>query len=110
MDLFDNRYVMDFDEALHLVKYFFGKELPLFAIQEEYNKNNGYWGARYLHSGQSVFIGGDRGYLATKISVHDKTVSLSDFDPLMNEVKVASEKNIRFTLEVIKRYITLNIL
>ncbi|MEO6549862.1 MAG: hypothetical protein ABIN94_17805 [Ferruginibacter sp.] len=105
MDLFDNRYVMDFDEAIRLIKYFFVKELPLFAIQEEYNQDNGYWGIRFYHKSQSVVINGDRGYLVVRVLESDNVVSLSGFEPLMDELKVASGKNITFALEVIRRYL-----
>jgi hypothetical protein len=103
-DLFENKYIMDYGEAIKLVKSFFQKEMPLFELTEEYNLSSGYWGVRYANTKAEIFIGGERGLLDVKVLSENKLVVLSESEPLILNVEVASEKNIRFTLGVINRF------
>ena len=50
----------------------------------------------------------DRGGLDAAIIENGKEIPLSEVDQKMKNVEVASEKNIRFTLDVIKNYFNYN--
>jgi hypothetical protein len=102
---FDNKYVMYFDEALNLIKSYFAEHLPLFILTDEFQEHTGYWGVKYSYKSIFIFIGCGRGNLEYEIAVNNQQISLSDFEPLMENVKLASEINIRFTLGAIKRFV-----
>lgn len=103
--LFDNKYGMPFDEAISLIKSYFALEFPIFNLVAEYNESAGYWGLKYNYDGMTVFISCGRGMLETQLLKNEKEISLLEFDERMKNIKVASEKNIRFTLSVIKNYL-----
>ena len=107
--LFDNQIGMDFQAALDLIKFFFNKELPFFKLVDEYKESTGYWGIKYSYSDNAIFIGCERGYLYTRPIISNNECSLLQFDERMQNVEVASEKNIRFTLDVIKNLLKNNI-
>jgi len=104
-DLFENKWLMMSEDAIAFIKSYFVEYLQHFSLIEEYNLKSGYWGVKYLFNGISITIKCDRGFFDTLIFVNDNKVSLTDFEPLMENAKMGSEKNIRFTMGVIKRYI-----
>lgn len=103
-DLFENKYGMSFQPAIDLIKSYFAKHLPGYILLAEYKETSGYWGIRYSYREIKVFIGCDRGLLDVKLLVIDKDISLFEFKPLMVNIKVASEKNIQFVLNVLKQF------
>jgi hypothetical protein len=107
--VFDNRFVMDFDDALELIKTFFSSRLSSFTLNEEYNLTNGYWGTTFSYNQVTVTIKGDRGYLDHKVIINRIPIALSEFELSIVNAKVASEKNIRFLLETIKRIVDIHI-
>lgn len=103
-NLFDNKYIMNFNAALNLIKSFFTSNLPSFKLINEYNKSTGYWGIKYCYNEILVSISCDKGGLEKVIIIDGKEFPLWQFDRRMVNVETASEKNIIFTLNVIKRF------
>lgn len=99
---YDNKYIIDFDKAISLIKSYFKSHLQYFEFIEEYNESAGYWGIKYGNNNKTITISCDRGGLDTVIIENGKEIHLSEFDHSMKNVEVASEKNILFTLEVIR--------
>jgi hypothetical protein len=104
-DLFENKWGMGPEDAINLIKSFFSEHLQQLTLTDEYNLKTGYWGVQYEFQKISITIKCDRGFLDKWIFVDGNKVSLTDFEPLMENAKMGSEKNIRFTLGVIKRYV-----
>ena len=52
-----------------------------------------------------IFISSSRGDLESEISINGKEFSLTQFEPQIKNIGVANEKSIRFTLNVIKKFI-----
>ena len=104
-ELFDNKYGMKFHEALDLIKQYFNHNVPQFDLKEEYNENTGYWGIKYSYKATVIFISSSRGYLEYEITNQEKDLSLLQFEPQMQNIEVASERNIRFTLGVISKFV-----
>jgi hypothetical protein len=104
-NLFDNIYVMDATEAIEMIKSFAGTNLSSFKQDEEYNHTSGHWGITYSFQGTIIFIHSDRGYLECEMTVNGTKVLLSEFDKNLESLKVASQKNILYTLDVVKDYL-----
>lgn len=103
--VFDNKFVMDFDSALELIKTFFREKLYSFKLIEEYNLTNGYWRTAFSYEQVTITIDGDRGYLKHKVVLNGIQLTLSEFEPGIVDAKVASEKNIVFLLKTIERFV-----
>jgi len=101
-DLFDNNHIMNFQEAVDLIKLYFLKELPYFVLKEEYIENFGYWGIKYVFDEVFVSITCDRGGIETYLIIDGKEYPLWQFDSRIKIIEVASKKNILFILNVIK--------
>ncbi|NOT91144.1 hypothetical protein [Ferruginibacter sp.] len=104
-DLFDNKYAMDFEEAVVFIKNYFEKSLKPFSLSEEYNRASGYWGIKYSGNNTVIFISSGRGYLEHEVILDGKKYLLTDFEKKLAHIKVASKKNILFLLETIKKLI-----
>ncbi len=104
-DLFENKWGMMPEDAIDFIKSYFAEQLQHFTLIDEYNLINGYWGVEYVFREIKITIKCDRGFLDKWIFVNGNKVSLIDFEPLMENAKMGSEKNISFTLNVLKRYI-----
>ncbi len=103
-DLFENKWGMMPEDAINLIKSYFAEHLQHFTLIDEYNLKSGYWGVKYVFKRISITIKCDRGFLDKWVFVDGNKVSLTDLEPLIENAKMGSEKNIRFTLGVIKRY------
>jgi len=101
----DNKYVLNFDKALELIKNFFETEITNFVLIEEYKKNSGYWGIKYNNDKYVIFISSGRGYIEYELLFEDNVIKLQEVEPLLNLIKISSEKNIKILLNAIKEYI-----
>jgi len=104
LDLFENRIGMRFDDAIEMIETYFSSQLIHFRLIDEYKESTGYWGLRYKYNAIEVFIKCDRGYLEIDMKHGHKNVALSEIDERMVHVVIASEKNINFSLLVVKKY------
>ncbi len=104
-NLFENSYGMKFDDAVNLIKAYFAAHLRNFTLTQEYIEKTGYWGLRYTYNNMVIFISCDRGYLENEITINGQEFLLSEFEILMENIELASEKNIQFLLGVIKKMV-----
>jgi hypothetical protein len=103
--LFENRWGMMPEDAIDLIKSYFVKYLQHFILIDEYNLKSGQWGVKYEFKVMKITIKCDRGFLDKWVFFDSNKASLTDFEPLIVNAKMGSEKNIRFILDVIKRYV-----
>src|SRR5215207_6603039 len=103
--LFENNHVMNFKEAISLIKSYFKENFPKFQISQEYNESTGYWGVRYSYPSNEIFLSSDRGCLEHEIILNCQSIQLLQIDPLMSNVKAASQKNIIYILKLLKTLI-----
>ena len=103
---FDNIYVMDFDEAIDLIKSYFKINFQSFVLVKEYNRSSGYWGTTYSSENNIISINCGRGYLEYQITLNNQTFDLIKFDSQIEKISVASQNNVLFLLDTIKRLLT----
>jgi len=101
---YDNERFMNSFEAISLIQDFFQKKLPEFELKNKYNDPRGYWGIEYKKTESIVKLESARGIFEPSIHISGTRYSLSQLDKRMKEIKTSSEKNILFTLTLIKRF------
>lgn len=108
-NLIDNRFPLDNDKALDLIKVFFKTELPKFELIEFFNKGS-YYGfcIKYKLKNIEISLGSPRGGLEYEIFIDGKQYSLFSYDERLKEVYTCSEKNLRFTLSILKQFLHLS--
>ena len=83
VDIFDNKYILASDKAVILIKTFFKEQLPLYSLTEEYITSTGQWGVGFAYTGINILISSDRGCFDTEITLNGKTISLSEYEPMV---------------------------
>lgn len=105
-DLIDNSFPLDNDKALDLIKAFFKTELSNFKLIEFFNKGSYYgFGIKYKLKNIKINLGSPRGGLEYEIFIDGKQYSLFSYDERLKGVYTCSEKNLRFTLSVLKQFL-----
>jgi len=103
--MFDNKYVLDFDEALMLIESFFRVEITQLKLMSQFRNSAGYWSIKHGFRDVVILISSDRGGLNVEVNIGNREINFFEFEPLMKNAEVASEKNIRFALDVVKRFV-----
>lgn len=86
------------NKAIELIECFFSKNLPHFQLEQKYEKNEGYYGAKFTHKNMQVFIGSGRGYLEAYINLDGEDIPLWKFDREILRIESLNENNINYVL------------
>ncbi|MPS74626.1 MAG: hypothetical protein E2590_15945 [Chryseobacterium sp.] len=99
-DLIDNRFFMDYDEAIELIKEKVEKKLPNFKIIKIFDeKKSLYYYVLLENKNIQIKIGGDRGGLLFEIVVDGKEYYLDK--EIARKLRGASEKNTSLIIDII---------
>ena len=106
-NILDNSFPLESKKSLTLIKSFFEAELPDFKLTsvDDGDKYNGF-NIKYESSNTQVKFTNPRGGLDYDLFIDGKQYSLAKYDERMKEVYVCSEKNLKFTLSILKKFIT----
>lgn len=105
-NLIDNTFALENGKAIVLIKDFFKKELPSFEMINLFDKGS-YYGFRVEYKSKNIdliFSGSNRG-LEYEIFIDKKQYSLLNYDEKMKDVYACSEKNLKYTFSVLKRFL-----
>ncbi|MDR3048132.1 MAG: hypothetical protein LBU51_11110 [Bacteroidales bacterium] len=104
--LFENNYGMAPIEAMTLIETFFANELIRFRLQNKYHNKSGYWGFCYCYGlGVEFSISSGRGYLDYSLIINKEVIDLIQYDAQLNYISASSEKNIKYVLNMFKRFL-----
>ncbi|GAB6013001.1 hypothetical protein [Viscerimonas tarda] len=104
--LFENNYGMAPIEAMNFIETFFANELIGFRLQNKYHDKSGYWGFCYCDGlGIEFSISSGRGYLDYSLTINKEKIDLIQYDAWLNYISASSEKNIKYVLNMFKRYL-----
>jgi hypothetical protein len=112
--LIDNKYNFENAElAFAYMKDSVGKIFPEFVLidsnfslsSNSYFSKFGFFYLKYQRNNIEFKLECEKGVLLHEINISNSIIKLHSFDDRMNEVLACSEKNIQFTLSVLKRFI-----
>ena len=94
------------EEALPLIHELFKQYFPDYTIIDVFNAGGFYgFGVTMQKDNIRITFGGGRGYFDHSILIEGKRYSLRDYDEIMKEVKSTSEKNYRYAIIVLVRFL-----
>ncbi|PVY39712.1 hypothetical protein [Pontibacter virosus] len=105
-DLFENTTGISSEEALTVIESFFKKELPQFELTEKVANHSAYFTVTFRKDDIEIILSSGRLRFEHSFKINGKEYPLRQFDSRMDNVLVTSEKNIRFTLDAIKRFLS----
>jgi hypothetical protein len=94
----NNETVMNSDEALSYIKEYFANYFKKHSLVESYFNPAGYWGVRYKHNADEIFISSGRGYLELELTTNEQKIIVNEAIPEVAELKSSSKENIAFLL------------
>lgn len=103
--LFENTTGISSKQALEIIESFFKRELPLFKLTEKVSNHSAYFTITYCKDDIETTLSSGRLRFEHSFKVDGKEYPLRQFDKRIDNVVVTSEKNIHFTLDVIKRFL-----
>ena len=99
-DQTDNRFFLDYDKAIKLIKEIMEVKLPDFEIKEINDKKQTfYYYIIFENKNFQIKLGGDRGYMIYDLFVDGKEFIFEK--EIITKIKTASEKNTSLIIDII---------
>lgn len=99
-DQIDNRFFLDYDKAIKLLKERMKEKLPDFEIKEINDKKQTfYYYIIFKNKNFQIKLGGDRGYMIYDLFVNEKEFIFEK--EIISKIKSASEKNTLLIIDII---------